>query len=336
MAFSTTDIDALHAALADHAGTEREKRVRLLLSLAEHPERSAAAAGRVLGIPRRTASRWVRVYREEGLDALLRLQTRESPEPEPGPPPPRPDGEARLLALITQIPTSHDTREWGVALGRALAEYLGDVDHVVVNIRRTVELVRPEEDTGGIVYYQDYDHATARTKIRMGRTREEVGWRALYATAATHGFPVDRFQEPIGFDYYYQAPQARLGSLLLFRRIGLPPISQETVQRMEALRPFVVYILSDHVARLRLEQPVDAAWRGQLQRIAGDVPLTERERQVLTLLVGGYTRGEIADSLHISRRTVVSHIQHIYRKLGVSSLREIHALYTTPRLPDGP
>jgi DNA-binding NarL/FixJ family response regulator len=44
--------------------------------------------------------------------------------------------------------------------------------------------------------------------------------------------------------------------------------------------------------------------------------LTERERQVLTLLADGLTLAEVASSLSISRNTVGTHVEHIYEKLG--------------------
>jgi len=49
-----------------------------------------------------------------------------------------------------------------------------------------------------------------------------------------------------------------------------------------------------------------------------DVPLTEREAQVLRQLACGLTNKEIARSLHISVETVKEHVQHILRKIGVS------------------
>jgi len=45
--------------------------------------------------------------------------------------------------------------------------------------------------------------------------------------------------------------------------------------------------------------------------------LTARERQVLTLLSGGLTIGQIATRLAISPRTVETHVAKLYRKLGV-------------------
>jgi DNA-binding CsgD family transcriptional regulator len=50
-----------------------------------------------------------------------------------------------------------------------------------------------------------------------------------------------------------------------------------------------------------------------------DLPVTEREREVLALVAGGKTNGEIAAVLAISARTVQKHLEHVFAKLGVET-----------------
>ncbi|MFF3062669.1 LuxR C-terminal-related transcriptional regulator [Streptomyces sp. NPDC057909] len=52
-------------------------------------------------------------------------------------------------------------------------------------------------------------------------------------------------------------------------------------------------------------------------------PLTRREREIALLARTGTTSKDIADTLHLSVRTVDNHLQHIYNKLGVSTRREL-------------
>ena len=69
--------------------------------------------------------------------------------------------------------------------------------------------------------------------------------------------------------------------------------------------------------------------RDELRRVTGalatprlnldvEVPLTQRESEVLKQLTFGQTNKEIAQSLEISYETVKEHVQHILRKVGVS------------------
>jgi DNA-binding NarL/FixJ family response regulator len=69
--------------------------------------------------------------------------------------------------------------------------------------------------------------------------------------------------------------------------------------------------------------------RDELRRVTGalatprlasdvEVPLTQRESEVLRQLALGLTNKEIALALEISYETVKEHVQHILRKVGVS------------------
>ena len=69
--------------------------------------------------------------------------------------------------------------------------------------------------------------------------------------------------------------------------------------------------------------------REELRRVSGalatprassevEVPLTQRESEVLRQLALGLTNKEIAQALNISYETVKEHVQHILRKIGVT------------------
>jgi DNA-binding NarL/FixJ family response regulator len=54
------------------------------------------------------------------------------------------------------------------------------------------------------------------------------------------------------------------------------------------------------------------------QNVQPSVPLSERETEVLSLIVNGLSNEAIADALAVSLPTVKTHVRHIFEKLGVS------------------
>ena len=68
-------------------------------------------------------------------------------------------------------------------------------------------------------------------------------------------------------------------------------------------------------------------------RGSGVEPLTAREREVAMLAAGGLSSKGIAERLIVSKRTVDSHLDRVYRKLGVSGRDQIaEALLSTDRI----
>jgi len=75
-------------------------------------------------------------------------------------------------------------------------------------------------------------------------------------------------------------------------------------------------LLAPSVTRRLIEQyvsrpPVGAAVPAEL------VELTDREREVLELIGGGLSNGEIAARLVVSEATVKTHVNHVFQKLGL-------------------
>ena len=71
------------------------------------------------------------------------------------------------------------------------------------------------------------------------------------------------------------------------------------------------------------------------ERVGGDAELdelTKREREVLQLIARGYMYKEIAARLHISAKTVESHVSSVLRKLQLSSRHELTRWATQHRL----
>ena len=84
------------------------------------------------------------------------------------------------------------------------------------------------------------------------------------------------------------------------------------------------------IEALEMADAGESAWtREELRRVTGalatprlsqdiEVPLTQRESEVLRQMALGLTNKEIAKMLGISYETVKEHVQHILRKIGVS------------------
>ena len=83
------------------------------------------------------------------------------------------------------------------------------------------------------------------------------------------------------------------------------------------VRPYAPDELLARVRRLLEEQTA---------HIGADFGLTPREREILQLLADGLTPTQISDRLFISPRTVGSHVENLFRKLGVSSRTQALAL----------
>ena len=60
--------------------------------------------------------------------------------------------------------------------------------------------------------------------------------------------------------------------------------------------------------------------------VPGLPPLTNREMEVLTMVLQGASNREIADRSSISERTVKTHLYRVYRKLNVKSRTKAIAL----------
>ncbi len=89
---------------------------------------------------------------------------------------------------------------------------------------------------------------------------------------------------------------------------GESPLNQELAMQL-------LQRLTDEDRR-HTERPVESGKKRREERLAE--PLTDREVEVLRLLVLGKTNREVAQSLRLSLSTIKSHVQRLITKLGVS------------------
>jgi DNA-binding NarL/FixJ family response regulator len=91
-----------------------------------------------------------------------------------------------------------------------------------------------------------------------------------------------------------------------------------------------------HLASRGLQLVPRGAWGSATTPAQASHLLTAREAEVLPLLQQGSSNAQIAAALGVGVETVRSHARNIYRKLGVSSRRELAALpRSAPVEPEG-
>jgi DNA-binding CsgD family transcriptional regulator len=90
---------------------------------------------------------------------------------------------------------------------------------------------------------------------------------------------------------------------------------------LSVLRPPLIAALLRARSRQQADQASGAVPCGAVPggALAGPVSLTDREIAILRLVAAGRTNSAIANELQLSPRTVAKHLEHVYRKLGVSS-----------------
>lgn len=96
----------------------------------------------------------------------------------------------------------------------------------------------------------------------------------------------------------------------------------------EIISPYLANLHPVVLARLRGEQTASPA----VASVSfSQLNLTQREQDIIDLLVLGKSNKEMADQLCLSGDTIKAHLQHIFRKIGVSSRLEAVVYFLTGR-----
>lgn len=110
------------------------------------------------------------------------------------------------------------------------------------------------------------------------------------------------------------------------------PFGEADVTGMETIQPLLYVLACKHWSLVRQKAAPQAAQElGRLVQNAaanfGSTVLTPRERDVVTLILRGYSTKSVSQALGISPGTVKVHRENIYRKLGISSQAELFNLF---------
>jgi DNA-binding NarL/FixJ family response regulator len=105
-------------------------------------------------------------------------------------------------------------------------------------------------------------------------------------------------------------------------------IIRATHEGVDITSPYLANLHPVVLARLRGQQ---AASPAVLSVNFSELNLTQREQDIVDLLVQGKSNKEMADHLCLSGDTIKAHLQHIFRKVGVSSRLEAVVYLLTGR-----
>lgn len=188
---------------------------------------------------------------------------------------------------------------------------------------------------------------TLGSVLLAGAGKEEISsFARLWRRCTSAEMAVGLQDAAIRHDTSAAMAATRVPTLVVSRRDDRL-ISAEASRRIAAAIPNAELVLLEGEAHLPHEGDVDSlvaavlTFLGPARRPADGSPdaragrdtgqLTEREREILDLLVAGATNRAIADRLVISVRTVERHTLNIYSKLGVRGRAEaISAILSRP------
>jgi len=129
-----------------------------------------------------------------------------------------------------------------------------------------------------------------------------------------------KFMRPLNHrhvaDMFLRRGDDIIAVLTMLRAPELGCFSQRELALMRDLQPFLEYALNAVYLPRRYRE------RDSVQQL---YTLTDRELDVVELIVAGASNKLIADELSLSLATVKTHLQHVFKKLGVSSRTGVSA-----------
>lgn len=130
---------------------------------------------------------------------------------------------------------------------------------------------------------------------RSERPRLEEQWQTFLACGAAEGW------------YQLYVPDR-----------GPVPVEFSATANVLPARHLSVFIPPDEAAAdlAGIAPPGEAAWKAVTAEENGRLQLTEREREIMTLVASGLQSGDIAERLFLSPETIKSHVHNAMGKLG--------------------
>lgn len=238
----------------------------------------------------------------------------------------------KLLHFLNRLPLVSDMQTALDIYREALAELLGDVDRVSLFVDIRCDITAEARPIGTPKLMITVDPTVGRDGISVtSRQDGQHPSHLILENMRTQGVKLEEYHPPVVSDYYYKSAEW-LGAVFLWRDRVKTQISEQTRDLFAILEPFIIYMLSDIVARYHYAHPEDRLFHDALDAMMHDGGLTVQERRVVTYRLLGHAYKEIADKLNISEDAIKKHLGSVHRKTGTRSYTELFAKYFTPRL----
>ena len=134
--------------------------------------------------------------------------------------------------------------------------------------------------------------------------------------------------EPDSFYHYFVAMNVVLENMTFFterrRKTIVLTLSLDTTSQLSDFHSLCINVPESTLVRSLLALEQHAHGKGQhlppMPQVLQQKILSDRELEVLALIVQGYINKEIADKLNIGLTTVITHRKNIMEKLGMKSV----------------
>ena len=154
-----------------------------------------------------------------------------------------------------------------------------------------------------------------QSDTRVACIDEQMGEAELMASPYYLGFKVPLGHRHVA-DRFFRRGEDIVAVLTMLRGITRGPFTDAELDLVRKLQPFLEYTLNTVYLPRRYRQR---------DRVREKYSLTDRELDVVELIVSGASNKSIARELDLSLATVKTHIQHIFQKAEVPSRTALSA-----------
>jgi DNA-binding CsgD family transcriptional regulator len=148
----------------------------------------------------------------------------------------------------------------------------------------------------------------------LGIAREEIPWRTMDEFTS----PSERKRLEDQWGAFLASGGAEGWYQLYVPDRGPVPVEFSATANVLPARHLSVFIPTDEASATQAKANLarEAAWAPVAVEGSGRLQLSEREREVMTLVASGLQSGDIAERLFLSPETVKSHVHNALGKLG--------------------